>query len=111
MDASAFTNVGALASKEIAPGVTIQVVAGSAVMFSFVTLRPHSAVPAHQHPHEQIGYILEGEMEMWIGGERRTIRTGDAYVVPSNVPHGAQTGASTCVALDVFHPLRQEYLR
>ena len=43
-------------------------------------------VPEHVHG-AQWGVVLEGEMEMTIGGETRTYRRGDTYTVPSGVTH------------------------
>jgi len=41
-------------------------------------------VPEHVHG-AQWGVVLEGEMEMTIGGETRTYRRGDTYTVPAGV--------------------------
>ena len=50
-------------------------------------------------------------MELWINEERRIVRRGDLAVIPSDVPHGAQTHETTCLVLDAFHPLREEYIK
>ncbi len=106
-----FTSVRALPGKEIAKGVTIRPLAGEHVMFTYVELAPHAEVPSHSHPHEQLGLMLEGEMEMEIGGERRTLGPGDAYTIPGGVPHGARTGSTRALVLDIFHPRREDYLK
>ena len=71
-----------------------------------------SASPAiHSHPHEQITYILEGECEFILGEE--TIRMGKGYVVlvPPNVKHGLRPlGDTPILNLDVFSPVREDYL-
>ena len=100
-----------LPEREVRPGVFLRVLPGRRVMFSAVRFQPHATVPTHQHPHEQLGIVLEGELELWIGEERRTLRHGDMYAIPPDVPHGAETKASTCLVLDVFHPLREDYLK
>lgn len=42
----------------------------------------------HIHPNcEEIVYVLEGEVEHTLGGQRTTLRAGDLIVVPRNVPH------------------------
>jgi len=106
-----FTAVHTLPGKEIVKGITIRPLAGEHVMFTYVELLPHSEVPTHSHPHEQLGLMLEGELEMQIGDERRTLRPGDAYVIPGGVPHGARTGDPRALVLDIFHPLREDYLK
>lgn len=100
-----------LPEREVRPGVYLRILPGEKVMFSAVRFKPHSTVATHQHPHEQMGIVLEGELELWIRDERRTLRHGDMYTVPPNVPHGAETKASTCLVLDVFHPLREDYVK
>lgn len=95
--------------RSIAPGVDIKVVFGEKAMMSFVDLAPGSSVPIHSHPHEQMGVVLEGEFEFIIGDEKRIVKKGDTYVIPSNVPHGVIVGSVPSKALDVFSPPREEY--
>lgn len=92
-----------------APGITMQSFSGGALMANWVTIAPEQAIPTHQHPHEQIGVILEGGMELTIGDETRTLRPGDAYSVPPNLPHGGRAMDDGCVVLDVFTPVREDY--
>jgi quercetin dioxygenase-like cupin family protein len=91
----------------VEPGVVIRPVLGDRMNISFVYFEPHAVAPVHQHPEEQIGTVLEGSLEFELAGEKRTLRRGDVYVVPPDVPHGASTGEERCVTLDVFSPPRQ----
>ena len=93
------------------PGLAMQSVTGGRLMANWVTIQPHRVMPWHQHPHEQLGVMLEGEMELTIGDETRLLRAGDAYAIPPNVPHGAVTHDTGCVVLDVFTPPRDDYRR
>lgn len=43
-------------------------------------------IPEHIHG-AQWGVVLDGEMQMTIGGETRTYRRGDTYDVPAGVAH------------------------
>lgn len=110
MSEPTFAHLFELPEREMRQGVHLRVLPGDRMMFSVVRFDPNSIVPTHQHPHEQIGIILDGELELWINEDRRTLRRGDMYTIPSNVPHGGETKDSTCLALDVFHPLRDEYV-
>ena len=98
-----------MSTKSIAPGVSIAVAGGDKAQMSFVTLTPGSQVPMHDHPHEQLGVVLEGEFVMVIGEERRTIKTGDKYVIPGGVRHGVTEVMVESVALDIFSPPREDY--
>jgi quercetin dioxygenase-like cupin family protein len=106
-----FTSLDALPGKEIAPGALMRPLAGAHTMFSCVDFTPGAVVPLHSHPHEQLGVVLQGELEMEIGGERRALRPGDAYVIPGGVQHGARAHAGPVRVLDVFYPLREDYLK
>ena len=100
-----------LPERKMLPGVYLRILPGDAVMFSIVRFDPRATVPTHQHPHEQMGFVLEGELDLWVADERRHLGRWDLYTIPSNVPHGAETQDATCVVVDVFHPLRDEYVK
>jgi len=103
-----FQQISTLAERKIRDGVYLRVLAGAELMFTIVRFEPNATVPTHQHPHEQLGFILDGELEMWIGADRRQLRRGDVYAIPPNVPHGAKTHGTTAQVLDAFHPLRED---
>lgn len=64
----------------------------------------------HSHPHTQASYVASGKFEITIDGVAKVLSGGDSYFVPSNLLHGA-----VCLEagqlIDVFHPLREEFLR
>ncbi|RMF93460.1 MAG: cupin domain-containing protein [Nitrospinota bacterium] len=104
-----FIDPSELEAKELFPGVTMRAAWGEKIMLSFIDLGPHSVVPEHKHPHEQMGIVLEGEFEFTIGGETKVVKAGEAYYIPSNVPHSVRTPAQKARALDIFSPPREEY--
>jgi quercetin dioxygenase-like cupin family protein len=94
---------------EAAPGVERRVLScGDQMMIVQFTIQAGAQVPAHTHPHEQIGHIVSGRMIFRIGDEEREIGPGDGYNVPGGVVHGA-TGITEVVAVDSFHPVREDY--
>lgn len=95
--------------REVIPGVKITTTWGDRVMMSFVDFEPHSEVPAHDHPHEQMGMVLDGEFEFTIGGETRIVSAGDCYCVPSGIVHSVKVGDGPARALDIFSPPREDY--
>lgn len=95
--------------RELAPGVKTRLAFGEKLNISVVSLEAHSVVARHHHPHEQMGFVVSGEVEMGIGGEARLLRRGDAYLVPSDVEHSARTFAVPAVVVDVFSPPREDY--
>ncbi len=96
-------------AKTLLPGVTIRPVWGERLMVLYLVLEPGAVVPDHTHPHEQMGYLLEGSWEMIIGGERKSLARGDGYLIPSNVNHSVVAGPEGAIALDIFSPPREEY--
>jgi quercetin dioxygenase-like cupin family protein len=94
----------------IFPGVEIFTTAGDKLMLSYVDLQPHAVVEPHSHPHEQLGMLLEGELTFTIGGERRTLKPGDMWRIPGGMEHSAVAGDMPTKALDVFCPVREDYL-
>jgi quercetin dioxygenase-like cupin family protein len=66
--------------------------------------------PQHSHPHEQIGYVVEGAIDLLIEGrEPVRLEQGASYYVPPDVRHGIFTHFPT-VLLDCFTPLREDFL-
>lgn len=95
---------------EIFPGVHIFTAAGQQMMLSLVELKPRSVVEPHSHPHEQMGLLLEGELTFTIGGETKVLKAGEMWRIPGGVAHGCVAGERGAKALDVFHPVREDYL-
>ncbi|MCA1685729.1 MAG: cupin domain-containing protein [Planctomycetia bacterium] len=91
------------------PGVTICTNAGDAMMLSLVTFEPDSAVPDHSHPHEQMGVMISGRLEFTVAGLTRVLGTGDSWRIPGGVVHSVRALDGPAVALDVFHPVRDDY--
>jgi quercetin dioxygenase-like cupin family protein len=63
---------------------------------------------AHSHPHEQLIYVLSGEIALVVDGLTYLLRAGDSVMVPGDVVHQASAAVESEV-LDVFTPAREEY--
>lgn len=94
--------------KVLVSGITGYYTHGDNMSFGYVELEAGSIVPMHQHIHEQITYIMEGELDMVIGGENCLLTNGMYHVIPSNTPHSA-FAKTFCKVIDVFSPVREEY--
>jgi len=104
-----FFDVDSLRSKQIMEGVRIRVAYGEKVMMSYVNIEANTTISEHSHPHEQMGMFLDGEAEFTIGDQKRTVKPGMAYLIPSNVKHKVATSDKPVLALDIFSPPREEY--
>jgi quercetin dioxygenase-like cupin family protein len=96
-------------TRKLAPGVTAKIASGEKLMFSLVTLEPGAVVPEHSHPHEQMGMMVSGEMELIVAGDSLRLAGNEIYLIPGGVPHKAIAGPGGAVALDAFSPPRDEY--
>ena len=66
----------------------------------FFDIDPIGEIPPHSHG-DQWGIVVEGEMELTIGGRARRYRPGDSYHIPAGVEHGARF-LTHFRAIDVF---------
>jgi unsaturated pyranuronate lyase len=105
-----FFPAGSGSRHQIFPGVAIRTTAGRGIMLSVVHLEPGSVVAEHAHPHEQMGILLEGRLEFTVGGVTRRLGPGDLWRIPGGVVHSVRALDGPAVALDVFHPIREDYL-
>lgn len=67
-------------------------------------LDPGSMAGRHTHPGDEISYVLEGEGELLIDGEPpRTVRAGEAFVIPAGKVHDARnSGPGTMRLVGVY---------
>jgi quercetin dioxygenase-like cupin family protein len=73
-------------------GVWLHAIGGEQVLMCRVRYEPGKRVPRHSHPEaEQIVAIIDGEVEMTIGDETRTLRSGDVAVVNRGTQHELHT--------------------
>ncbi len=58
----------------------------------------------HQHPGEEVGYILAGTVEMRIKGQPTlTLHAGDPFLMPPRTPHNAlDLGPETGMMLSTY---------
>jgi quercetin dioxygenase-like cupin family protein len=63
----------------------------------------------HQHPHIQITHIESGVFEVEIGEEKKVLKAGDAFYIPTNVMHGAVC-LEAGVLIDTFSPMREDFI-
>ena len=104
-----FYDVQKRQSKELGAGVSTRTFWGENMLVSLVEIDAHSEVPAHSHPHEQAGIVIQGELEMWIGPKRRLLKEGGCFIVPPGIEHRVTTSVSSCKVADIFSPVREEY--
>ncbi len=64
-----------------------------AVVQVLIDIEPNALVARHTHPGVETVYVLEGEADLSMKGQPdRTLRAGDTFVIPPELPHGARNG-------------------
>ncbi len=66
-------------------------------------------IPGHQHPQEQVGYLVSGALRFFGDEGEFVVEPGYSWNFKGGVVHGAEALAET-VAIEVFSPVRPEYL-
>jgi quercetin dioxygenase-like cupin family protein len=94
----------------LAPGIVARPVAGEQAMVSHVTWERDGVAPVHAHHEEQLVFVVDGEIELQIGEERRVMRSGDVAVVPAFASHGGRGLAQRSVVVEAFGPPRRALL-
>jgi quercetin dioxygenase-like cupin family protein len=65
---------------------------------------PGASAGKHTHPGEELGYVLEGTLELQVAGEPpRTLKAGEAFFVPAGVVHdGKNVGSGPAKVLATY---------
>ena len=94
--------------KEYGQGVKADFVHGENVTLAFWSIPEGTNLPAHDHPHEQIVNLLEGEFELTVGSETKRLTAGSIVVIPSGKVHSGRA-VTSCRVIDTFHPVREDF--
>ena len=99
-----------LASREMAPGITLREAHLQSVMVGFIHLQPGAVVKEHRHPHEQISVVISGRLRMTVAGETVILEAGQGRLVPGQALHSAEALEAEVWAYDSFSPIREDYV-
>lgn len=84
-----------------------QVAAGDSMSIQHFRIEPGVTVEVHDHHHEQLGYLIRGELAFTADGETVTVSAGDSYAIPGGEPHGVENpGDDPAVGIEIFSPPR-----
>lgn len=94
----------------IGEGIERQMVVGQNIMICRLKFDPFVVTPAHSHPHEQMTLVMQGKAKFILGSEERIVSAGDVLHFPSNHWHGATMLNEEVVLIDIFSPIREDFL-
>jgi quercetin dioxygenase-like cupin family protein len=83
---------------------------GAGLMLVEFTFKAGIVAPMHSHPHEQVGYVVSGALELTMEGYgAQRLGPGASYYVPPGTMHGV-TILEPTVLVDAFTPVREDFL-
>jgi quercetin dioxygenase-like cupin family protein len=103
---------GDLPREELSPRIGRRLITGDQMMIAQVYIAKGGIVPQHSHENEQLTYILEGTLRLWLGADGAQVvdvGAGEVLHIPAHVPHRAEALEDT-LDVDIFHPPRQDWL-
>lgn len=83
-----------------------QVVHGAAMTCTRYRFGPGGIFPAHQHPQEQLTYVIAGRMTFTLPDGNHDIDADALVVIPPGVPHRGRAGPEGAEVLCVVSPTR-----
>jgi quercetin dioxygenase-like cupin family protein len=73
-------------------GVTAYLSQSGSHQIVFMEFEQDVDLPEHAHA-AQVGIVLEGTIELTVGGKKSTYTKGDRYFIPDGVPHSGKIHA------------------
>ena len=93
-------------------GALSRLIWGKNAMLSWIRMDPNSNFPLHIHPEDQLMIALRGSLEQGILDGRHPINGQEQHVhlLPGGMVHSGHMGEFGADALDVFWPVRPDYI-
>ena len=99
-----------LPSDQLSDAISRQLIHGDSITLSRLVLKTGAIVARHHHVNEQITNMLSGRVRFRFDDHEVEVAAGESLQIPSNVPHEV-TALEDSVALDVFTPVREDWIR
>jgi quercetin dioxygenase-like cupin family protein len=101
-----FIDVSKLPVIERKPGWRGRMFDSQNMTFAHYEFTAGSSIHAHSHPEEEVWHIIEGELEITIGGVTKRARAGFVGMVPPDTTHEVRA-ITDGKAIVVDYPLRE----
>lgn len=85
---------GSIVSKQI-----VKKPNGNITLFAF---DKNESLTEHTSPFEAVVYMVDGEMEITIGGNPFNVKEGEMIVMPPNIPHGLKATVKSKMLLTMI---------
>jgi quercetin dioxygenase-like cupin family protein len=101
----------AVLSEAPMPGAERRMIVGDALMICRLRFDAGIVTPVHRHVHEQMTLVERGRVRFFIEGAERIAGPGDVLHFSSGVLHGATMLNEEVVLMDIFTPIREDFLQ
>ncbi|SBT14854.1 cupin domain-containing protein [Vibrio celticus] len=96
--------------EDLGDGISRKVLAHNDNMMAVEVHFEKGAIGAmHNHPHEQLTYVLSGAFEFTIGDETKIVKAGDTMYKEPSIEHGCVC-LEAGVLIDNFTPMRKDFV-
>ena len=96
-----FWDLKTLTLDEFRPGIRSKIESGNNLTMVVMEIAPDKEGAPHSHSFDQCGVVMEGEIEMLIGEEKKLLKPMETYFIPSGINHNWKTFTSSAKILDV----------
>ena len=105
------TNWDEIQIEKTAEGIERQMVVGQNVMMCRFRFAPFVVTSEHTHPHEQMTLVVKGRVRFIISGKEHVMSAGDVLHFPPHNRHGATMLDEEVILIDIFSPIREDFLK
>jgi quercetin dioxygenase-like cupin family protein len=72
---------------------------GNITLFAF---DKDESLTEHTSPFEAVVQMIDGEMEITIGGKPYSVKAGEIIILPANIPHGLRASVQSKMLLTMI---------
>ena len=96
-----FWNLDSLELDEFRPGIKSKAETGDNLIMVCMEIGPGREDTGHEHPFDQCGVVLHGQIEIFVGDNRKILNPNETYFIPSGKIHGWKTFGDSAKLLDI----------
>jgi glyoxylate utilization-related uncharacterized protein len=88
----------------------MELVSGTNMTFCRYTINKKLSLPEHSHDHEQITFIVCGEMLLTVENITYRLKAGDVRIIPANARHSGEITVIPFQTTESFCPARADFI-
>ncbi|MCL5126517.1 MAG: cupin domain-containing protein [Deltaproteobacteria bacterium] len=97
--------------EKLSDEINHQMIWGKNLMAVRFELSPNSFIPIHKHESEQLTMVQNGRITLHFADQVDvTLGPNEMLLIPSMVPHSGSSGPEGCDVIDLFSPIRQDFI-